>query len=156
MAAGRRPKPTFLKLVAGNPGRRPLNSSEPAPQNKRPPPPRHLSEQARKTWARMSSILGRMGLLTEADGVALELLCEAYADYLEARDTLKAFGGRYYETTNAAGGVMHRPHPALAAMADADRRIRAWLAEFGQTPSSRSKVQVGDGKTSDPAEKYFR
>jgi hypothetical protein len=29
---GRKPKPTRLKLVAGNPGKRPLNPREPTPE----------------------------------------------------------------------------------------------------------------------------
>ncbi|MGH7717148.1 MAG: phage terminase small subunit P27 family, partial [Vulcanimicrobiaceae bacterium] len=30
--AGRKPKPTHLKLVAGNPGKRPPNENEPQPE----------------------------------------------------------------------------------------------------------------------------
>ena len=36
---GRKPTPTHLKLVRGNPGKRPLNASEPKPQLTLPSPP---------------------------------------------------------------------------------------------------------------------
>jgi P27 family predicted phage terminase small subunit len=114
-----------------------------------------MSDKARETWGYVSGLLDRMGILTEVDAVALEMLCEAYADYLKARDDLDAFGSNYYETVNQSGGVMHRAHPAVAVMQDADRRIKAWLAEFGMSPSARTRVK-GDGEQEeDPADRYF-
>jgi P27 family predicted phage terminase small subunit len=139
---GRKPKPTRLKLVAGNPGRRKLNHAEPKPRRGRPSAPAHVSDKARETWRYVAGVLDRMGVLTEADALALEMLCEAYADYLAARAELKAFGSNYYETTTKDGSVMHRLHPAVGALQDADRRIKSWLIEFGQTPSARSRIKV--------------
>jgi P27 family predicted phage terminase small subunit len=152
---GRKPNPTHLKLVKGNPGKRPINESEPKPRRERPSAPAHVSDKARETWGYVTAMLDSMGVLTKADVVALEMLCEAYADYLSARAELKAFGKNYYETVNQTGGVMHRAHPAVAVMQDADRRIKAWLAEFGMTPSARSRVKADGEQDEDPAEKYF-
>lgn len=42
--AGRRPKPTHLKVVTGNPGKRKLNDKEPTPAREIPSPPEHLSD----------------------------------------------------------------------------------------------------------------
>src|SRR5262249_25527084 len=81
-----------------------------------------------------------LGVLTELDGVALEALCEAYADGQEARKTLDKFGSRYYETVSSNGGKMLRAHPAVGVVRDADRRLRGWLAEFGLTPAQRSGI----------------
>lgn len=154
---GRKPKPTHLKLVQGNPGKRALNKSEPKPRRERPSPPAHVSDKARETWGYVAAILDDMGVLTATDALALEVLCEAYSDFLGARSELNQFGSNYYETTNATGGVMHRAHPAVAVMQDADRRIKAWLAEFGMTPSARSRVHGNEdpNRDKDPASKYF-
>jgi P27 family predicted phage terminase small subunit len=115
-----------------------------------------MSDKARETWGYVSGILDRMGVLTEADALALELLCEAYADYLSARAEIDDFGSNYYTTVSQAGGVMHRSHPAVAVMQDADRRIKAWLVEFGKTPSSRSRIKADDGgEKDDPLAKYL-
>jgi hypothetical protein len=40
--------------------------------------------------------------------------------------------------------------------ADADRRFKGWLTEFGLSPAARGKVKVidGDGEA-DPLDKYF-
>lgn len=153
---GRKPTPTHLKVVAGNPGRRPLNDAEPVAQKSRPSCPSHASDKARETWGYVCSILDQMGLLSDVDALAIEMLCEAYADYLAAVQALKEFGSDYYQTVNQSGGVMHRAHPAVAVKQDADRRIRGWLAEFGMTPSSRSRVRAeGDGDDEDAAKRYF-
>lgn len=152
---GRKPKPTHLKLVTGNPGRRPLNGQEPQPEKKRPRAPKHLTDNARKAWRHVVGLLDRMGVLTEADGVAVEALCEAYADVLSARAELKAFGSNYYQTTGKDGGVMHRAHPAVAVLQDADRRLKGWLAEFGLTASARTRITVQPKRPRSAADEYF-
>lgn len=153
---GRKPTPTHLRIVGGNAGKRPINGAEPKPRRERPSAPAHVSDKARETWGYVVGLLDDMGVLTKADAIAIETLCEAYADFLAARAALKAFGSNYYETENAQGGTMHRAHPAVAVMQDADRRIRGWLAEFGLTPSARSRVQAApDDPVADPASKYL-
>ena len=45
---GRKPTPTAIKLLEGNPGKRPLNANEPKPAKKRPPVPNGWSRKPRK------------------------------------------------------------------------------------------------------------
>jgi P27 family predicted phage terminase small subunit len=114
-----------------------------------------MSDRARETWGYVSGLLDAMGVLADVDAMALELLSEAYADYLAARAELKSFGSETY-TTDTASGKMYRSHPAVAQRNDADRRIRGWLAEFGMTPSSRSRVKTdGQDDQVDPTARYF-
>ncbi len=153
---GRKPKPTHLKLVTGNPGKKALNKAEPKVARSRPSAPAHMSDRARETWGYVSALLDRMGVLAEVDAMALEMLCEAYADFLSAAGELEGLGSDFYETTNQSGSTMYRAHPALAKKQDADRRIRGWLAEFGMTPSARSRVKAdGEASSEDPAATYF-
>ena len=152
---GRKPAPNHLKLVRGNPGRRPLNAAEPKVRRARPSAPEHMSDRAREAWGYVSGLLDRMGILSEVDALALELLCEAYADYLGARAEIKAFGSETYATETANGDKMYRSHPAVAQRNDADRRIRGWLAEFGMTPSARTRVRADGPTEEDPAAAYF-
>lgn len=161
---GRRPTPSHLKLVKARPaktkpGQRQRN--EPKPKREIPSPPAHLSDRAKVAWGQLSVILDRMGVLTEADPIGLEGAVEAYADYLDARATLKALDtpekkgkkpiGRYIK---GRGGW--KPHPAMVELRDADRRLRAWLQEFGLTPSARTRLDVDpDARDEDPANKFF-
>ena len=141
--AGRPRKPTVLKLVTGTAQPCRINAKEPKPQRARPSPPEHISAKARTAWGYVSSLLDRMGVLTESDGLALEGLCEAYADMLAARQALEDRGeGLTYETTTKIGGRMIRSFPEVAMAAEADRRLAYWLGRFGLTPADRSRVSA--------------
>lgn len=152
---GRKPKPTALKLVQGNPGRRPLNKKEPKPPATMPPKPKHLSGFASEAWDRIAPELHRAGLLSKIDGAGLELLVCAYDDW-RAANALVVAEGLTYECETAGGGSMVRARPEVAMRSDAWRRVRAILAEFGLTPASRSRIDVNPADDAkDPAEAYF-
>ena len=51
---GRRPKPTHLKLIQGNPGKRSLNDAEPNPPRGVPSPPDHMTSAAKEAWNRLA------------------------------------------------------------------------------------------------------
>lgn len=74
---GRKPKPTHLKLVTGNPGKRALNENEPKPPPSLPSPPSHLDEEARLEWERLSEQLYALGCLSEIDRAALAAYVQA-------------------------------------------------------------------------------
>ena len=62
------PKPTYLRILEGNPSKRPLNRNEPQP----PPvetldPPDYLGGHAATEWCRIVPGLSAMRLLTIAD-----------------------------------------------------------------------------------------
>ncbi|ATR83050.1 phage terminase small subunit P27 family [Pseudomonas defluvii] len=149
--AGRRPTPTELKLVRGNPGKRPINKKEPLPAKRIPSTPAHLTDEGQVAWGRLTVLLDRMGVLTEADGFALERLCDCYSEILALRELVDA-NGRTYETTSTQGELVIKANPAVAMLADADRRFKSYLVEFGLTPAARSKVQI---KADDDQEDQF-
>lgn len=153
--AGRRPTPTELKLVRGNPGKRAINKNEPKPARRIPSAPAHLPNEAQVAWGRLTVLLDRMGVLTEADGFALERLCDCYAEILALRE-LVDLQGRTYETTSTQGELVLKANPAVAMLADVDRRFKSYLVEFGLTPAARSKVQVKDNDDEeDPLAEHF-
>ncbi|WP_414867559.1 phage terminase small subunit P27 family [Pseudomonas donghuensis] len=102
-----------------------------------------MSSEGQVAWGRLTVLLDRMGVLTEADGFALERLCDCYAEILALRDLVDA-QGRIYETTSTQGELVLKANPAVAMLADVDRRFKSYLVEFGLTPAARSKVQVKD------------
>jgi P27 family predicted phage terminase small subunit len=174
--AGRPPKPTALRLVGGNAGKRPLPVNEPAPPPGAPEMPAGLRPVAVAAWHRLSRTLGDMGVLTVADGEALTRLCDCLADLQDARDAYErpfvaerwnkdtgeiteqeiAEGGKPTYVSFGKDGVMLRTRTELALIADCDRRVRGYLADFGLTPAARSKVKVQDsGKKNDPTARYF-
>ena len=52
---GRKPKPTAMKELEGNPGKHPLNTSEPKPNKKAPACPKWLEPEAKKSGADLPS-----------------------------------------------------------------------------------------------------
>ena len=65
---GRKPKPTALKVLEGNPGHRPLNKKEPMPKGKLPRCPELLEEDAKKEWKRLGKVLAEMGINKKTHG----------------------------------------------------------------------------------------
>jgi len=137
MARGRPPKPTALKKLAGNPGKRKLNDKEPKPKTKKPPCPAHIRGEARKEWNRMSKQLFELGLLTGVDRAALAAYCVAYGRWVEA-ETQVSTVGMIIETVN--GNLVQNPYLSVANRA----MEQMWKisGSFGMTPSSRSRMQV--------------
>ena len=87
---GPRPTPTYLKLLRGNPGRRPINKNEPKPEipAKQPAPPAWLSAYALEEWQRLAPELWRINLLTKVDVAVFAMYCEAYARWRTAEEAL--------------------------------------------------------------------
>ena len=80
---GRKPKPTALKILEGNPGKRPQNPFEPVPVKGDIKCPDWLLPEAKKEWKRLAPALEAMGVLTMADQTAFEGYCQAYARWKE-------------------------------------------------------------------------
>lgn len=74
---GPSPKPTPIRVLEGNPSRRPINENEPKPTDGTPPMPPHLDRRARVVWRQIAPELSRLGLLTVVDGEALASYCTA-------------------------------------------------------------------------------
>lgn len=138
---GPRPEPTALKLLKGNPGQRPINDAEPKPQPVAPKCPRWLSKSAKREWRRLAKELEPLGLLTVIDGMALATLCEEYATYVWAQGVL-AENGHTHEYTNKAGEPNTVARPEVAIAHRALTNIKTLCAEFGLTPSARSRMRV--------------
>lgn len=146
-----RPKPTHLKVVAGNPGKRKLNKAEPKPRREIPSCPAHLSDVSKVSWGRLSVMLDRLGVLTEADGLALERLCDCYGEILLHSENIALYGMVYGSTE-----TLLKANPAVGMRADADRRFKGYLIEFGLTPAARTKVQAKtDDEAKDPLAEFF-
>jgi P27 family predicted phage terminase small subunit len=148
MPAGRRPTPTKLKVLHGNPGRRPLNRAEPDPEPALPDCPAELPEAARSEWRRVAGELHGLGLLSRIDRAALAAYCEAWGQWLEAIAAVRRSGA---VVKAPSGYAILNPHLAVANQAYG--RMKAMLVEFGMTPASRSRIvaAAAPGFEEDPA-----
>ena len=137
VAPGRKPKPTELKILEGNPGKRALPAGEPKPQPVAPTMPRGLPPLARKFWREHAPKLEALGILTEVDGPAFAMAALHYALAREAAQAIKDEG-----LVGVDINGLKRKHPLLQVLRDNSGAFRQWCAEFGLTPSSRSRLSI--------------
>ena len=143
---GRKPTPTALKLLRGNPGKRSLPEDEPHPDPDIPEPPDNLSRDARIEWERVTPILYDLGLLTTIDRAALVGYCVAWGRWMEAEDELRKYGA----VVKAPSGYPVQS-PFLAVANRAMKQVKEFAAEFGMSPSARTRVAVTQARdTSNP------
>lgn len=149
---GRKPKPTALKLLEGNPGNRPLNINEPRPTGV-PDCPDWLEDEAKAEWERMSTVLENMGMLTDMDMVAFAGYCQAYARWKEAEEFLSQHGS-IVRTPN--GYLQQVPQVSIAQTNL--KIVLKFCEQFGLTPSSRSRIVADKSveEITDEMEKLLR
>jgi P27 family predicted phage terminase small subunit len=119
----------------GNPGKRTLNKSEPKPGGL-PRCPAHLSKEAKQEWRRVVKILGPLKLATAADRAALAIYCAAWARWIAA----DAIASLREVISTKSGNAIQNPFRSVANRAE-EIMLKA-AAEFGMTPSSRSRLTV--------------
>lgn len=144
MAQGRKPLPSAVKKLRGNPGRRKLPTNEPKPADKIPVCPSHLSGEAMAEWNRIVPELRACGLLTIVDRAALAAYCQVWAHWVEAEVLLRE-STPVIKTQN--GSVMQNPYLGIANRSLG--LMHKYLTEFGMTPSSRARVGSLMGDTDD-------
>lgn len=152
---GRKPKPTALKVLEGNPGKRPLNEHEPVPPKETIKCPTWLEAEAKKEWRRLAPSLEAMGVLTTADLMAFAGYCQAYARWREAEEFISKHG-TIFQTPS--GYVQQVPQVSIAQQNL--KIMQSFCAEFGLTPASRSRIIAATGEgavdEADPMEKVLR
>ncbi len=102
MKPGTKPKPTHLKLIEGNRGKRPLNSKEARTIPSLPAAPPHLTADALEEWNRVADQLHRIGLLSEVDRAALAAYAQAYGRWVQAERAI----AKMAEKDQLTGGLM--------------------------------------------------
>lgn len=160
---GRKPTPTPLKLLRGNPGRRQLNENEPKPEATLPAVPASLVTEAqtkctqspacgrcarcRSAWTATEAIaewnrraldLFTLGVLTDWDTSAFEAYCRAWARYLNAEAKVAEQGEVVLSRNHHP---MQNPYRSVANRALA--QCQQFWSEFGMMPSSRSRIGAG-------------
>jgi len=141
MPAGRKPLPSAIKILKGNPGKRPINMNEPKPSGIATCP-EHLNALAREEWNRVSTELIALGLLTSVDRAAFAAYCAAYARWVDAEEKLAQTAA---VVRTQSGNAIQNPYVGVANRAM--EIMHKFASEFGLTPSSRSRLQVSVAST---------
>lgn len=150
---GRKPKPTALKILEGNPGKKPLNENEPKPKKIAPKCPSWLEPEAKKEWRRMAKTLETIGVLTQVDATAFAGYCQAYARWKEAEEFLTKHGTIF---KTPSGYIQQVPQVSIAQTYL--KVMKDFCSEFGLTPAARSRIQINtvQSETEDPMEELLK
>lgn len=155
---GRKPKPSALRVIEGGAA----NANEPPALSKLPAPPTWLRPEAKAEWKRLGKSLLDLGLLSGIDRAAFAAYCQAVGTWEAAekalakmaKDEADPMAGLYAKTSN--GNLVHHPLGVIASKARAE--AVKFAAEFGLTPSSRSRIDTDAAKNkggADPSAEFF-
>ncbi len=144
---GRKPKPTAKKQLAGNPGKRGLNTAEPQfSRITNVDPPEWLSERAAVVWRMLVPELLRENVLALTDLHNVEAFCTAYSNWRLAQDSVEEFG---IVVQSSQGSPIK--NPALTAANESMRQMVTFGSMLGLDPASRTRIIGGNKqKTTNP------
>jgi len=148
---GRKPKPSHLKAVAGNPGKRPLNKNEPQVVQELSDPPDWFDELQMQYWRNAINTAPK-GLLGTMDREILTVWICAAVMHRKAvvAQTMVDQGKAAPMLTKTPNGMpVQSPYIGIINK-QAQIMIKA-AAEMGFTPSSRSRISVKEpGQSKNP------
>lgn len=161
MPGGRPRKPTNLKILEGNRGHRTLDpESEPQPAKGLLKTPLGMSKEAKRIWRSIVPELDRLDLLTIVDSTSLEAACTGAAVAKSAdREVSKI--QRRIATSTAEQNDINKLVSLNAVSKRGWQQWKSFATEFGLTPASRSRINLGavkpgqnsgSGKRLDPIE----
>lgn len=131
-------KPTRLKEIEGNPGKRPLNKGEPKPIGL-PSPPTVMTARAKTIWQRLVQSMPP-GVFTATDSFQLAAYCEAVSNHQLA--TSKIAKGDV-ETIGSTG--QKKLSHWFALQSDSARVMVTLGAKLGLDPVSRQHINQDTG-----------
>jgi P27 family predicted phage terminase small subunit len=143
-------------MLRGNPSKLPsgaLLDETLRPDVEVPYCPRHLDDEARNEWHRITPHLKKLGLISQIDRAALAGYCEAWGEYVwasrriqERNDQAKAEG----DATGERARIWDTPsgYKQMSVLVQIRNRsmeqLRQFLSEFGMSPAARARVTRSD------------
>lgn len=136
---GPKPKATVVKLITGNPGRRPVNSQEARPEVVVPEPPSILKKDALAEWKRITPLLADVGLITKLDRAIVASYCVAWGRWVECEQKIRRQG---MVVKSPSGYPIYSPYFTAANKALA--QVRQLAEQIGLSASARSRIKAGE------------
>ena len=147
---GRRPTPEKLKVLAGNPGRRPIKK-EPEPERGIPDMPEWLKQfpVAVQEWEREADIIDSMGLMTVAEEAILANRCYLASQIQEMAEDIQK-NGRTFSVIkmDSLGNEIFekKPNPICGQIKAAITEHRQLGSLLGLDLVSRARLSVDKSK----------
>lgn len=135
--AGRKPDPIPLRILKGNPQKKPIPEhvkTEP----KLPRVPSWLDARGKREWRRIGKELLKLGLMSNMDFALLASYCDNYSIMIECRQHMAKEGGvvAYLAGRNTQTSMI------LTTYRASQNYIKSVAAEFGLSPSARGRLEI--------------
>ena len=147
MKRGRKPKPSAVRVLEGNPGHRPINASEPVCTGKAVRP-KWLVGEGKKFWDNYAGEAEAMGILTAVDGPLFAAMAEHWGEYVRACRATKRTGFKAHNKHDQISPLLTWKKQALAT-------YLVLATEFGFTPSARCRLSLPVRSEEDDKDKEF-
>jgi len=138
-------KPTKLKILQGNPGKRPL-PIEPHPKEIMPRMPKEIDREAKKAWKALAPTLVKLGLLCETDGLSFGFLCQLRSRLKECIEKTNSLSSlideKSYIDKIGEEHITCRINAYVLAEERFFKLFRAYAADFGLTPKGRTGLGI--------------
>ena len=150
MPAGRPKKPSALKELQGTARPDRSNPSEPRLPVRIPDAPAWVDEAptTRALFDQVTKYVTDMNIATQVDGLALSLLADQIALYIELRSHIRE-EGTVVTVTGSTGQDKTMAHPAIPQLNQTLGSIHKLLREYGLTAASRSNMSAHEEKDVD-------
>jgi P27 family predicted phage terminase small subunit len=146
---GRKPQPTALKILKGTRADR-INRNEPKKLDEKPQKSELLDAHGQAEWDRIVPKLEAMGVLSSIDESSLNQYCMTYSRWRKAQIMIGRSG---MVLKSQRGGLRVSPFVQIAIKAE--EAMARFHADFGCTPSSRSRLSVNPLTQDDPLTKFL-
>lgn len=133
-------KPTHLKVLEGNPGKRPVAANSPKPNPVAPKCPTDAPAEVKKMWRKLAPALENLNLLTEVDGEGLAIALGHAALASKALKELMDPDAKISD--DDSHNQRQRKHPAAQVFRDNSEAFLKWSQEFGLSPAARNKIDL--------------
>ena len=134
-------KPTRLKVMEGNPGKKRLPKNEPQPESDPNGPPEWLDAVAREEWERLYPSLEEHRLVTLWDRSMFAAYCDAFSKWRKVTEAVNE-ADSLVMTVGEKG--YRQEIPEVSLQVKYFETMRKCAAVFGFTPANRAGLDVKD------------
>jgi P27 family predicted phage terminase small subunit len=152
----RRPQPTQLKVLRGNPGKRPLNRAEPVPSAEGIAPPDWLAGAALLKWEELLPLLRDVRVVTRVDIGALARYCDCWAWWRRCREVIDREGDTLVMLDDHGNEKYRQQRPEVGIVNKLAVQLSRLEAEFGLTPAARAGLQSAPHDQTDELADFFQ
>lgn len=138
---GRKPLPKTLLARRGS-WRGIDRPDDPEPETGLPEVRFHDESESKQVFDQLAEILDSMGLLYRTDGFPLERYCRMFVRWRRAEGFIERYGETTTWKDDKTGRVERKAHPEVKIAANLSMALQKLEAEFGLTPSSRTRISI--------------